>query len=793
MGLVTNLGMDIGCLDLGCIERPTETTTPDSHNSASDKVSSASKTRKNKSPKGTGQSPLNILNRFTSQIKKPSHRKSSPLNWFPRKKVDSYLNRKIKMLQEADGMNLTLDETLGDTNPHYSRVLREKMAAREAANWAMEARKAALVEASWCRILQAAGIQCRDEETRLLKAEKVATEAFEAASALGVIMYDISNSSRKHCQIKTSTDNGGKSTTHTVTATFETAFDVDKQVASAVKSAIIKLPNCDSFNKDEFKELLRKISQNPDAANKESPEISLELESEYGSDFQTSQSQDFSSQDTDCKLISLDKRKRKSKKRQSLEKLNITKLVDMMLERLRNLKEDELASMATTVATCGLNDMLAEVESNKLYDVDSVTDHSSTQAPNFSRRVSSVNEGTMRHLNLENFISGRIQRKQNDPELPSLEKSLVKHMSRLEREVQEAKNNKRNGSGEKNQANTDEISNSIFNLATKTGSADPIPGLESILVKHTSKFEKEIEEAKKSGKDFPMTVSDPKANFKELAKFDGVVSGKKDVPSVPSLDKFLVKHVSRLEKEVHEAKSRRKNDSIAQGRKSNVIKKLNSSMHSERIIDKSDQVEQINVKTEETISPHVAKDEISDTENSLDKILVKPLHRMEREKNCTLLSESNYAYPRYQNKQKGNKYDAECEGLDKILVKHVSRLEKEKKGLSLKKEDLKVNESRTKMHEQINEEGGLDQILVKHKSRLEREKLAAAQRPEEQPDEQIRLSQSRREARERELQEAWGGLSLGNSIRPHLSKLERDKAAWIKAEEEERRRATAEV
>ena len=60
------------------------------------------------------------------------------------------------LFQEVDGMNLTLDETLGDSNPHYCRVLREKMAAREAAHKAMEARKAALVEASWCRILQAA-------------------------------------------------------------------------------------------------------------------------------------------------------------------------------------------------------------------------------------------------------------------------------------------------------------------------------------------------------------------------------------------------------------------------------------------------------------------------------------------------------------------------------------------------------------------------------------------------------------------------------------------------------------
>lgn len=60
------------------------------------------------------------------------------------------------LTQEVDGMNLTLDETLGDSNPHYSRVLREKIAIREAAEKAVQAQKAAMVEASWCRILRAA-------------------------------------------------------------------------------------------------------------------------------------------------------------------------------------------------------------------------------------------------------------------------------------------------------------------------------------------------------------------------------------------------------------------------------------------------------------------------------------------------------------------------------------------------------------------------------------------------------------------------------------------------------------
>lgn len=98
---------------------------------------------------------MNALNKFTSQIRKPPRRKGSPINWFPRMKVDSYLKRKIKLLQEGDGMNSTLDETLNDSNPHYSRVLKEKIAVREAAHKAMEARKAAMVEASWCHILRA--------------------------------------------------------------------------------------------------------------------------------------------------------------------------------------------------------------------------------------------------------------------------------------------------------------------------------------------------------------------------------------------------------------------------------------------------------------------------------------------------------------------------------------------------------------------------------------------------------------------------------------------------------------
>ncbi|KAM1349161.1 hypothetical protein ACFX2F_003263 [Malus domestica] len=211
-----------------------------------------------RSLKEASLSTLNSVNKPTSQIKKPSHRRTSPLNWFPRKKADSYLNRKIKMLQEVDAMNLTLHETLSDSNPHYSKVLREKMAAKEAA---------ALVEASWCRILKAAKrlIQSKEAEAQLLEVDKVEAEAFEEVTAVGVIMYD------------------------NLTSQIVLGSPVDKEVAAAVKIALVRLGNCPSFDKDEFKELLQKISENPDANtfsfenNHESPEFTSECESELKS------------------------------------------------------------------------------------------------------------------------------------------------------------------------------------------------------------------------------------------------------------------------------------------------------------------------------------------------------------------------------------------------------------------------------------------------------------------------------------------------------------------------------
>ncbi|KAB1208486.1 hypothetical protein CJ030_MR7G022656 [Morella rubra] len=804
--------MDLGCLDLGCVsvsdKHGTEVFAAKS-DSRDDNVREAAKASfrigKNKLLKEPGQSTSNTLNKFTSQIKKPSHRKSSPLNWFPRKKVDSYLKRKIKTLQEVGGMNLTLDETLGDSNPHYSKVLIEKMAAREAAHKAMEARKAALVEASWCRILRAARIQSTEAEAQLFKAEISAAEAFEAATAIGVIMYDMPNCPRKPYQIETSAVKGVGSTTHKVTASFETAFEVDKEVAAAVKTALIRLANCATFNRDEFEELLRKISQNPDSGenNQELSEFSSECESESGSELENASHKDgFCSQDIDCKLPVPELRHRKNRKKLSFERLNFKKLVEMMLERLGCLQEDELSSLATIVATCGLNAALADVQTSKLHDPDS-SDYSSTAALNFPQRISTMEDG-----NHESFLNVHSRRKQVESELPSLDKFLIKHVTKLEREVWEAKSSRKNESeGEKNGDKNDRNSSEV------------VPDLGDILIKHCSKLEQEIEEAKRNnGKTFGMNGKRSKGVPK-----GGFGHTNQDVPEVPSLEKVLVKHVSRLEKEVQEAKNRRNNEPDKGDRVISVKTKVDSSsLHAEleeivysdggieekenidsnnvaptiSEIDKEEfgvgtgepslQIGQMNLNAAELLSVHAKKTQTKEFDDGLDKILLKPVHRLERDKLQAVELGRNYVNQCQFKKQDGNT-STNCESLDKILVKHVSRLEKEKMRFSSKDEVGK--ETETKMHSQMNQQGGLAQILVKHESRLEREKIVATQHP----DDRVRPSVTRREARERELQEAWGGLSLGNSMKPRLSKLERDKAAWIKAEEEERKKATKDM
>ncbi|KAG6526734.1 hypothetical protein ZIOFF_016735 [Zingiber officinale] len=526
--------------------------------------------RKNGGSKDIGYSVLNSINKSTSQIKKPNHRKNvSPLNWFPRKRADSFLKRKIKHLQEIAGMNLSLDETLGNANPHYTRITREKIAAREAAQKAMEARKAALVEASWCRILGAARINSKEAEARLQKAEKCAEEAFEAARSLGVMMYDRPDSQRRPYEIETSLGIGGKST-HKVTAAFETAFDVDKEVTAAVKRAFVMLANCSSSSsKEEFRNLLCKISQNPDINR--STEVMMPTIRRPP----TLQLKVYQMHLLSLKVILL----LSTSDGSSSSSMSPTKLTNNMFDRLKCLHEDELSSLAVIVATCGLNAALREMKRTKNDDVESVT----TEA-----------------------------RKSN---------------AALE-------------------------DNRKFGTLEKQGAA--IENLEPV------------------------------------------------ISEVPSLDKFLVKHVSKLEQEVHEAK------------------KNSASLEDQRMLGTL-----VNEDVKRKLFNH--EPVITEVPKNKKQIPIKHLHKTDK---CMHGTEKQ-ALKATEVVRKGNKTKQQSEelpGLDEIMVKRQSKLEKAKQSATQESADY-----------------------VKH--------------------------ETRREAREKELEAAWGGLSLGNSMRPHLSRIEQEKAS----------------
>ncbi|KAL8541559.1 hypothetical protein ACS0TY_002720 [Phlomoides rotata] len=681
--------MDLGCIDMGCIEKPRKETCVEKDNSPKESVTSATKLGKNSKAKDAVRSSLTALNRLTSQISKPPRRKaSSPLNWFPRKKVEPYLKRKIKMLQEVDGMHSTLDETLGDSNPHYSRVLREKMAIREAAEKAMEARKAAMVEASWCRILQAASIESKEAEAQLLKAEVSAAEAIETAQAAGVIMNDKQDPAQNQFRIEKMSAKEG-STNHNVSATFETPFEVDKQVAAAVKAAFINLASCPSVNKDEFKELLRKISENPDTTDENYSDLSGFI-SECESDAETALCEDG--------LM-------KHNKRREINKFSMANIVEMMLGRLQCLKEDQLASLATIVATRGLNAALSETVNIK----QEIVENSENHCPKVSRRMS-VCGRTARYSS--------VSRGKDDAELPSLDKFLVKRLTRLEREVLEAKNARKNEASE-------------AKVEVKHEDGAMIPDLGSVLLKRSSKLEKEIEDARNNRKS------------SEIDSKRSQRGAKHDVADVPSLDKYLVKRLTRLEREVQEAKNR------------------------SRVVESTD-------KTNSEEVPLSCSGDSKGKEN-------EDLNRIEDRNSSTNSSHDE------KQEARSTSVRGDYESLDKVLVKHVSRLEKEKSAFS---GEMRMKVKRKDMSRELeSNEGGLEQVLVQHKSRLEMEKAAAG---EQQVEDSTKYSVCRRKARERELQEAWGGLSLGNSIRPHVSRLQREKAAWLKAEEEEKNIAATE-
>ncbi|RZR96498.1 hypothetical protein BHM03_00025519 [Ensete ventricosum] len=661
---------------------------------------------------------------------------------------------------EIEGMNLSLDETLGNANPHYTRIAREKIAAQEAARKAMEARRVAMIEASWCRILGAARLVYSSRSYINMQDH---TKAFEAARAMGVMMYDRPDRQRRQWEVETSLAIGGGRSTHRVTASFETAFEVDKEVAAAVKRAFIRLADCpSSSNKEEFKDLLCKISQNPDTNGsiEDLPEKFSDCETDPGAE---PEQESHISRDT-VKQHATRTKQRKQKNSLlptdgggSSSSTSPTKLIDSMLDRLKGLHEDELASLAVIVATRGLNAALRETESSKENDVEPISSCTSTL------------------------------KKEALAQVPSLDKFLVKHVSRLEREVQEARRS--NAEIDKQRTSDTRVVESKISNKNETQAAESSLDSGSDLVKHVSELGEGILRSKrnnsqvKDGRTAELNVEAESQTGSMTVKSDAIAPSSDNTPSLEELSELSHNKVckqssssNRLTEDVvhldlmvmrEEEVQRPPSDSRGGGGKENIDLVPVSEMH--KAGKRMSRVERAKVEVLKAFSGQERNRGGGDTLETmgLDKILVKPIHRLEKEKMRGLEQRRDEFVPR-DHKKLGTDVDAP-ESLDMILVKHVSRLEKEKLTVAADEGTRSVKRNNQQPRESVQ---SLDEILVKHQSKLEKAKLAATR----QPADYIK-HEARREARERELQEAWGGLSLGNSLRPHTSRIERDKVS----------------
>jgi hypothetical protein len=655
-------------------------------------------------------------------------------------------------------------------------------------------------------------------------------------------MYDTPDCPQQQYEVESSSYTGGRST-HKVTASFQTAFQVDMEVSAAVKKAFVQLANSpDSAKREEFKELLWKISQHPDLTE---ADVNSEDKTQLG---------DCSVEDTS----SLKLNKENITGNSAPSDFNSTKVqesidvISIMLERLKALQEDELASLAVIVATSGLNAAL-QSDRGKYHETDPANNISAGSLRSQPRRYSTA----------ASFVDVQRPKKEVASELPSLDKFLVKHLSKLERDVQEAREASRKVTSIQSAAQDAHSQFSSSNAKATESTSD----LGSILKKHVSKLEKEVLEAKKNNQSFHLvkgscqdvkvsdlqsrnresesnrTQSDSEAENKidlkgscdskgsdedgnqpqdlsdyvqedkenrslyshqlppsgatgrqggrrltriEAAKLEALKSfctidgNTLDV----GLDKIFVKPLHRLEKEKREAHERH----------TNVYKHPEKHVQSTTVTEGLDDIlvkhvsklerEKIDYKRRSALGEgwtNISHDQRKNGNNaksseSLDQVLVKHVSRLEREKMEFEKRNALGGGNNMQNdKQKPCNSGTASDGLDQILIKHVSRLEKEK----IEHEKQGGMTILKKSHTQCTDggAGSLAEIFVKRPTKLEQAKLASA--AEEKLTSSLNPVEERRRAREKELLDAWGGMGLGNSMKPHVSKLERDKVILL--------------
>jgi len=559
-----------------------------------------------------------------------------------------------------------------------------------------------------------------------------ATEAFEEARAMGVMMYDKPDCPHQQYEVESSSHTGGGST-HKVTASFQTAFQVDMEISAAVKKAFVRLANSpDSAKRPEFKELLWRISQNPDLT---------EADSNYDDKQQLGDCRNEGTSSSKLNKEDINGSSAPSNFNTTTVQESID-VVSIMLERLKALHEDELASLAVIVATSGLNTAL-QCERGKYHETDPANNISAGSLRSQSRRYSTA----------ASLVDVQGPEKEVAPELPSLDKFLVKHLSKLEREVQEAREASRKATLIKSVAH--DAPSQFSSSNAKAESSD----LGSILVKHVSKLEKEILEAKK--------------NNQSIVKASDVQSRNRELEFTRA----------QLEAE-NKGDSKGNCDSKGSGEGSNHIQdfsdyvqedKENRNLYSHQLPPSGAMVRQSGKRLTriEAAKLEALKSFCTVDGNTLDvgpdKIFIKPIHRLEKEKREARKGQTNV--PKHP--EKHGQSPTVTEGLDDILVKHVSRLEREKidyekrnplgEGWTNVPHDQRKNGNNAQPFE------SLDQVLVKHVSRLERETMESEKRNA------VGGGTNMQNDKQRPCNSAIAADSLDQVLVKHISRLEKEK------------------
>ena len=587
-------------------------------------------------------------------------------------------------------------------------------------------------------------IHNKDAEEKLEKAEREVEEAFKEASLMGVMMYDRPDGPRRSCEIEKSSIIGGVSS-HTIAASFETAFEVDKEVAMAVKIAFVRLARCPSSSKkDEFKDLIHKICENPE-------------EFEFDRDIDPAAASPHGSMDVESKqnLVQLMSDSTFSSKdyKNELNSESNGNPVEPKLDQ--NLDKEECPYYSRTTDT----------ESNQTL-VHAVPDHFSTSNkeefselndetkenpigpkldPNFdhidlSFSESSNSESDQRLVNSMCYrpsSSAKEEIKKQNDDVSDFGLTDIEYKSNLvsvmydrlsllsEDEISSlaiiVATTGLNAALERTMGPSDPTTTNFLSRnhqAKKRKSGNDLPSLDKLLVKHVSKFEREVQEAKTSNR-VESTVM----------KTTG------DDLTCPDLGSILVKHVSKLEREIHSFRDSLKKQRVS-GPDSDERNKVNLNM----------------MDGEKMPLSHLPGKE------NLEPVNAEALE--------------SQSLPTVEDNRKSQRFEeTQSKGLDQILVKHKSKLEKAKLDASDQHWSAPALDSKKKA-QNLEMGPSLEQVLVKHQSNLEKSKPISMQNSTEQ---RVKSTSTWLEARNQKLREEWGGLSLANSLKPHLSRLERER------------------